>query len=128
MRMSADSMERTVASPADDRDKSLARHCGIAWREQPLTQAHDEPLQQTMAAGLAGLDEAASGFRIALSPSPAGMAALAQYDYGGQHDLVMLPPHVFRAMLRGQRRDQGRDHASKTTWHASVPARRPEHA
>ncbi len=125
MRMSADSMERNFASPADgrpyscpdkfavdDRYKSLARHCGIAWRDQPLTPAHDVPFQQAMAAGIARLDEAASGFRIALSPSPTGLAALSRHDLAGRPDVVMLPPHVFRAMLRGQARAEVLDHAS----------------
>jgi hypothetical protein len=123
--MSADSMEETVAGLAndlsqscpdkftvDDRYRSLARHCGIAWRDQPLTPAHDVPFQQAMAAGIAGLDEAASGFRVALSPSPAGIAALARHDLGGRPDVVMLPQHVFRAMLREQARDEVLDHAS----------------
>ena len=52
------------------------------------------------------------GFRIALSPSPAGLAALARHDLGGRPDVVMLPPHVFCALLRGQARDQVLDHAS----------------
>lgn len=125
MRMSADSMEETVAglpddplqscpdkSTVDDRYRSLARHCGIAWRDQLLTPAHDVAFQQAMAASIAGLDEAASGFRVALSPSPAGLAALTRHNLAGRPDVVMLPPHVFRAMLRRQARDQVLDHAS----------------
>jgi hypothetical protein len=84
----------------------------MAWRDQALTPAHDVPFQQAMAAGIAGLDEAASGFRIALPPSPAGLAAPARHDLAGRPDVVMLPPHVFRAMLRRQARDQVLDHAS----------------
>ncbi len=123
--MSADSMEQTVAgladdllqyfpdeSTVDDHYRSLARHCGIAWRDRPLTPAQDVPFQQAMAAGIAGLDEAASGFRIALPPSPASLAALTRHDLSGRSDVVMLPPAAFRTMLREQARDEVLDHAS----------------
>jgi cellulose synthase/poly-beta-1,6-N-acetylglucosamine synthase-like glycosyltransferase len=98
--------------PSHERYKDLAESCGIAWSSRPLTPAPDVPFQQAIAAGIAGLDEAASGFRIALSPSPAGLAALARHDLGGRADVVMMPPSAFRAMLRAQARDEVLDHAS----------------
>ena len=128
MRMSAESMERNFGSRADaspylvqtrspdtfavdDRHRSLARHCGMAWRDQALTPAHDVPFQQAMAAGIAGLDEAASGFRIAVTLARRSRGAGAARSRGAPR-WVMLPPSVFRAMLRRQARDQVLDHAS----------------
>ncbi|MGL4438931.1 MAG: glycosyltransferase, partial [Bosea sp. (in: a-proteobacteria)] len=81
-------------------DKILARDLGLGWRETGMVPVGDVSFQLALAAGIAPLDEARSGFRIAISPSEAVLRASAHHDLKDRTDVVVMPVAAFRAMIR----------------------------
>ena len=92
--------------------RQFAARLGLAYREHGLTPVADVPYQQALAAGIAALDEALCGFRLAICPDDAARDILRRHHLSGRTDIVVMPPASFRAMLDAHCRDAILHHAA----------------
>jgi cellulose synthase/poly-beta-1,6-N-acetylglucosamine synthase-like glycosyltransferase len=87
-------------------DEALARDLGLSLRSHGMVPAEGVSFRLAIAAGIAPLDEARSGFRIAISASDAALRVSSNHDLKHRDDVVVMPVAAFRTMLR--------DHAGAT--------------
>ncbi len=98
--------------PGASEFRQVAASLGLAYRERGLRPLADVPYQQALAAGIVLLDEAYSGFRLAVSPDAAGRTILSRHRLAGRADIVVMPPDCFRTMLEAHCRDAILEHAA----------------
>ncbi len=91
--------------------RSLAFQLEVPFRVEGLVPAPGVSFAQAIASGIAPLDEAACGFRFALSPMTSGLKTLADHDLRGRTDIAIMPTDAFRDMLRRHARPQLLDYA-----------------
>lgn len=95
----ASKVPRAMTAPSPAAEDILARELGLQRQDQGMVAAHNVPCELARVAGIVQLDEAQSGFRIAITPTKAVLAAFRRHDLRNRTDVVVMSPAAFGAML-----------------------------
>ncbi len=104
-------LNSTLRQDTDD-IRTLAGDLGLPFREHGLVPAPHVAFSAAFASGIAELDPARCGYRLAMSPSALQAEQLRSVAAADIQGVAIMPRAAFRTMLREACREANLDHAS----------------